>query len=371
LAGQYATAEAIEQDLAELHTLLQAGETSNVMSRVALDAETPSGWADGLISAPSNQKGIEVGQTLGRCLLTEQIGQGATGLVFRAWHQTLNIPVAVKLLQLDCRNNDFVRRQFRTEARLLAQLNHPHVVRIWDFEDAAEQPYLVMEYVEGLTLADLIEQSGRLRLDRAVRIILHVAEALAAGQQLGIVHRDVKPANILLSRDGTAKLADLGLAMFASESSSPPAANQGSVAGTVAYMAPEQAVNAGTIDHRADQYALGGTFYQMLTGRLPFVSRSRMEMILKHANDLPEAPSRIVAELPPQVDHVVARMMAKRPAERYGNYAELIAALSELTSPRCVGPRASASGASSAGSGLWGSLIRKLTGSARASEGPA
>ncbi|MBL8794514.1 MAG: serine/threonine protein kinase, partial [Planctomycetia bacterium] len=205
---------------------------------------------------------LEIGSTLGKCLLTELLGQGGCGMVFRALHRGLNIPVAVKVIQKQLLGSDpLVYQRLRGEARMLAQLNHPHIVRVLDFEEDAHLPYVVMELVEGLSLAELIEQSGCLRLYKAVRTIAQVAQGLAAAQRFGIVHRDVKPANILLARDGTAKLADLGLAVAAGGRSLAQCLGvgeaHGELAGTVAYMAPEQFAAPAAVDHRSDIYALG------------------------------------------------------------------------------------------------------------------
>jgi len=244
---------------------------------------------------------LEIGQTLGRCLLTERVGQGSSGIVFRGLHQSLNIPVAIKVLNLANGTGVDVFRQIRTEARLLARLNHPNVVRVWDFEDDPEMPYLVLEYVEGLSLAELIQQSGRLRLDRAMQAIAQISQGLNAARKLGIVHRDVKPANILMARDGTAKLADLGLAVCVGERISVKLANVSapieSLAGTIAYMAPEQAKHGGKIDHRSDIYALGATFYHGVTGQMPFTGKTRMEVLTKHANEPAVPPHERVPDV--------------------------------------------------------------------------
>jgi len=268
-----------------------------------------------------------IGGILGKCLLIEKIGQGTTGIVYRAIHRTLNIPVAVKILHFeDAENERGLHEKFGAEARLLAQLNHPHILRVWDFEDDAHAPYLVLEHVEGLSLAELIQQSGRLLLDRALEIVMQMTQALAAAWKLGVVHRDVKPGNILVNRDGTAKLADLGLAVLVDARRT--AAGE-SLAGTAAYMAPEQASGA-EVDHRADQYALGATFYHALTGRLPFTGRTRVEVMLKHARDPVVPPHQLVADLDPAASAVIARMLAKQPADRFPDYDALLRALLDL-----------------------------------------
>jgi serine/threonine protein kinase len=277
---------------------------------------------------------LTAGTVLGKCVLHERIGRGSSGIVFRGVHQTLKIPVAVKVLHIDGDDQD-VRRRLRAEARLLARLNHPNVVRVWDFDDAGEFPYVVLEYVQGLTLADLMNQSGRLLTPWAARVIGQVAEGLAAAEKIGIVHRDVKPANILLARDGTAKLADLGLAMMISGriSTLNQPRQREALAGTVAYMAPEQADAAADVDFRADIYALGATFYHALTGRMPFTGRSPVEILRRHATMPPEPPHEIVPDVPPAASAVILRMMAKEPGDRHQSYDALIADLRRLAAP--------------------------------------
>lgn len=276
--------------------------------------------------------GIRVGTLLGKCLLTELLGRGGCCTVYRALHQTLHIPVAVKILH--SQTGIASHRSYeplRTEARLLAQLDHPHIVRALDFEDDPALPYLVLECVEGPSLGDSIAQSGRLSLERACEVIGQTADALAALWKLRAVHRDVKPGNILLTRDGTAKLADLGQAIFLDEPQGAADGPRDEVAGTAAYLAPEQFLTPATVDHRADIYALGATFYQAVTGRLAFSGKSFMEVLLKHARQTPPPPHELVPDLPPLVSEVILTMMAKSPADRYQNIDELETALSKLS----------------------------------------
>ncbi len=282
-----------------------------------------------------------VGTLLGKCLLTELLGRGGCCTVFRALHQTLHVPVAVKILHSQTGIAPHqVYEQLRTEARLLAQLDHPHIVRALDYEDDPALPYLVLECVEGPSLSDLIEQSGRLSLARACEVIGQVADALAALWKLRAVHRDVKPGNILLTRDGTAKLADLGQAVFLDELDGSSASPRDEVAGTAAYLAPEQFLAPATVDHRADMYALGATFYQAVTGRLAFTGKSCMEVLMKHAQQTPPAPHELVPELPPIVSEVIFTMMAKSADDRYQNIDELETALSKLNPDEQAPPEA-------------------------------
>jgi serine/threonine-protein kinase len=186
----------------------------------------------------------------------------------------------------------------------------------------------VLEFVEGLSLSELIHQSGRLRLDRALMLVMQAAMGLQAAHQLGIVHRDIKPGNLLLTREGDVKVADLGLALVVHPEAGGEA--QGGFCGTAAYMAPEQAAASPNIDHRADMYALGCTFYQMLTGQLPFACRTPMEYILKHATATPTPPHEIARDLDPAVSALVARMMSKEPKDRHPTYDDLLDDLAAL-----------------------------------------
>jgi serine/threonine protein kinase len=227
-----------------------------------------------------------------------------------------------------------------------------------------------MEHVEGLSLAELIEQSGRLLPDRAASVMVQVTDALAAAWKVGVVHRDVKPGNILLARDGTAKLADLGLALIVADERADDSGSSEAPEGTVAYMSPEQARASSRVDFRADVYSLGATFYHAVTGRLPFSGRTRMEVLLKHAKEDPPPPHQLVPELSPSLSQVILRMLAKRPEDRHPTYADLRSDLLRLFeetdgSNAAVSAEATASGVGStrAGSGrsLWKVLLSSFS----------
>jgi|GEM_PF-102978 len=276
---------------------------------------------------------LEPGTVLGKCVLMEVIGQGGSGTVYRALHKSLNIPVAVKVLRLSNTSEDQqYRERLMAEARLLAQLNHQHVIRVWDVEDHPTTPWLVLELVEGTTLELLIRQSGRIMPDRAVKLVRQVASGLSAAWEIGIVHRDVKPANVLLTRDGKARLADLGLArVVARDRSGNSGAPLNDVAeGTAAYMSPEQADVDSVVDHRSDMYSLGATFYHAVTGSVPFSGRNWMEVLMKHASQPIVPPHQIVPGLPPTIAHIIARMMAKKPQDRYARWEDLLSELAKL-----------------------------------------
>ncbi|MBY0522990.1 MAG: serine/threonine protein kinase [Gemmataceae bacterium] len=315
---------------------------------------------------------LEPGTVLGKCLIMERLGQGASGLVFRALHQSLNIPVAVKVLHRSVLDQDpGVAEQLRREARLLAQLNHPNLIRVWDYDDSGEFPYVVMECVEGMSLAELIEQSGRLRPDRALRFIAQVADGLSAAHRLGMVHRDVKPANVLITKDGSAKLADLGLALVCSEAlraSTNSPVEQAGLAGTAAYMAPEQIRDASHVDQRTDIYALGATAYHAVTGQMPFKGRSPTEVMFKHIREEPVPPEQVEPSIRPETSRLILRMMAKALPDRYQSCEDVLVALAAATlepaepaGTASTGTGSSESNASRSRKSVWRRLLSSFS----------
>jgi serine/threonine protein kinase len=291
-----------------------------------------------------------IGERLGKCLLAAKIGEGATGVVFRATHQTLGIDVAVKVLSSVTQSQDELAGQFSAEARMLARLNHPNIVRIWDFETAADAPpFLVLEFVDGQNLDELIQTRGSLPADQAVPLFTQVVAGLAAAhRQAGLIHRDIKPGNILLGLNGEVKVADLGLASILETEKELTSR----VAGTVAYMPPEQANGVIGLDLRSDIYALGATMYHALTGGLPFTGRSRAEVMFKHASVAPVPPDQREPSVPPGLSAVVVKMLAKKPEDRYQTYDELLAALAACDAPAAPKP--------TSGATAKGSLLRRL-----------
>jgi len=267
----------------------------------------------------------QVGQKLGKCHLEAILGKGGSCTVFRARHESLAVPVAVKVLLPD----DDARwqqsyLQLQTEAHLLARLNHPHIVRILDFEDHPILPYLVLELAGGRSLHDLIRHQGRLTQDQATALILQAAEGLSALWKLNAVHRDVKPANILLTAEGVVKIADLGQAALLSSATQGPAMT---VVGTAAYLAPEQFLAPQTVDSRADMYGLGATFYEAVTGETPFTGRSCQEILLHQVQESPRPPHLLVPQLDRHLSKVILTMLARDRANRYPSIKALQDAL--------------------------------------------
>jgi serine/threonine protein kinase len=271
-------------------------------------------------SGPGKRGRPKVGDRLGKCLLVEQVGKGASSIVFRAQHRTLDITVAVKVLVTDQAADPSVRKLLNREARLLARLDHPHIVRVLDYEDDGPFPYLILDFVEGMSLADLIQQSGRVHRERAVAIITQAAKGLAVASSIGIIHRDVKPANILVARDGTAKLTDLGLGAMTEGSTGESRHDLGlssgkgtRLVGTVAYMSPEQATGGTTIDFRSDMYSLGATLYHAVCGRPPFTGTNPMEVMVKHVQEAPAPPEQLAPDVGRGLSAVILRMLEKTP----------------------------------------------------------
>lgn len=278
---------------------------------------------------------LAIGSVLGNYEIVGRLGKGSTSVVFQGQHRKLRIPVAVKVLDMRGREDDSeLRRRLVSEAILLARINHPNIVRIWDLNEEGPLPYLVLEFVDGGTLADLIGKNQPLPVQLAFAIVRQAAEGLAEAQKIGVVHRDVKPGNLLVAPDGHIKVADLGLAVALG--SLPATKNEcsGALQGTAAYMAPEQASEPQSADFRADIYALGATLYHAVTGRLPFKSSSPLESIYKHLTEIPESPRRFVPELSEECAELILKMLAKRPEDRFNSYDDLRAALA-----RSVGDR--------------------------------
>jgi nicotinamidase/pyrazinamidase len=267
---------------------------------------------------------------VGRCRLTSRIGEGGMGVVYRGWHEDLDLDVAVKFLNPDQVAKGRGADRFLREARLAARLNHPGIVRVFDCGEADGRYYIVMEFVDGQNLEAHIAERKAVGVDRSLRIAEEAARALEeAWTRVGVIHRDVKPANILLTSAGQVKLADLGLAKVAAAPETVADATQafasrteaGATLGTPAFMPPEQFLDASTVDFRADIYALGATLYYMLSGRPPFQADSVFGLMrLIECEDPPPLPEHV----PLAVERLVAKMMAKRPSDRHQTYAELI-----------------------------------------------
>jgi serine/threonine protein kinase len=261
--------------------------------------------------------------------LLEQIGYGGMAVVYRARQDTLDRTVAIKVLSENMAASSEFMERFRREARTSANLRHPNVITVHDFgEDDRGVPYLVMEYIEGPTLADLMDAG--LDDDRIPDLLDQIAAGLDYAHARGVIHRDIKPGNVLLTEEGRAVLADFGLAWLLQGAQ---LTLTGGVIGTPEYMSPEQAAGH-PFDHRADVYALGIVLYEMLVGERPFVAETPIGVLLQHLQDMP--PSILLArpDLPAAVGDVLAKALVKDPADRYSSAGELARAFREAFSQR-------------------------------------
>ena len=269
------------------------------------------------------------GFRLGAYVIRDQVGQGGMGAVYLAHHETLRRPVAIKVLTAgDSGPTSKVDvGRFLREARSAAALDHPNIVRIFDVAQLGEMHYLVLEYVEGQTLEQLVTSGGPVPCARAVEYILQAAAGLEHAYQKGFVHRDIKPANLILSKDGTVKILDMGLARSDETADKVTEVfDKGAVVGTADYISPEQAMNAPDLDIRADIYSLGATFFTLVTGKPPFAGNTTQKLMQHQIKD-PPSLAALDRTFPPELAAVVAKMMRKRPAERYQTPGEVMAAL--------------------------------------------
>ncbi|MFE5402928.1 protein kinase [Streptomyces sp. NPDC056580] len=251
------------------------------------------------------------GLLAGRYQLQERLGRGAMGEVWRAADQLLGRLVAVKLLHKEMAAD---AERFRLEARTAGRLNHPNVVGMYDFGSEHDQFYLVMELVDGWTLAQERSLRGVLDPQDAAAVVAQAAAGLAAAHQRGVIHRDIKPANVMLSADRTAKIADFGIARFADEAASTLTAT-GRILGTADYLAPERALGRAA-QPASDVYSLGCVLYELLTGRPPFRGATSLAVVQQHVDAIPAPPSRLRPGIPQQLSDYVLLLLAKDPAHR-------------------------------------------------------
>jgi serine/threonine protein kinase len=256
----------------------------------------------------------------------EKIGTGATGVVYKGIHHITGQVVAIKVVNEDVTEDEVLLKRFEREFSTIHLLNHPNMVHGYEFARHADPPYLVMEFVDGESVADIIERRGALPEEEALSLIVQVAGALQDAHDHGIIHRDVKPDNILVTTDGQAKLSDLGLAKDLSSELS--LTNLGRGLGTPHFMAPEQVGDAKHVDARCDVYGLGATLYMMVTGVMPFQTRKPLITMFKHkAWNQYTLPRELVPGLGERVDTVIRRSMRAEIEERYASCVEFIAAL--------------------------------------------
>jgi eukaryotic-like serine/threonine-protein kinase len=268
---------------------------------------------------------------IGKYKVLSPIGSGGASHVYLCEHSTMKHRVAVKLINPKEVQDEASLNRVKREARAAATVNHPNVVRAYDFDQAEEKYYyLVMEYVDGVSLYDLVTKIGPLSVEQASHYITQAATGLQHIAELGIVHRDIKPNNLMLDRTGVIRILDLGLARFREKADDALTAmyKDRTVHGTADYLSPEQALQSPQLDSRADIYSLGATFYYLLSGQPPFDNLTIAQKLLHHQfKDIPPIP-----DVPDELFDVIRTMMAKKPEERYQSPDELIEALQAWSS---------------------------------------
>jgi serine/threonine protein kinase len=285
-----------------------------------------------------------------RYRIVEVLGQGGMGTVYKAQHRLMERVVALKMIDRGLTGNPAVVERFRREVKAAAQLNHPNIVHAYDAEQVGDSHFLVMEFVEGTTLARLVEQQGPLPVAQACDYVRQAALGLQRAFENGMVHRDIKPHNLMRTTQGVVKILDFGLARLISDTSpslatpmtdavtentSPASLTQtGMVMGTADYMAPEQIDDPHAADIRADIYSLGCTLYFMLAGRAPFPEGAILDKLRAHRTRQPRPLSDLRKDVPPALVRVLERMTAKDPAQRFQTPAEVAEALTPFTATR-------------------------------------
>jgi serine/threonine-protein kinase len=275
-------------------------------------------------------EGRSKGFTLGKYKLLDHLGTGGMSAVYLAEHINMQRRVAIKVLpQHRVKDSSYLGRFYR-EARAAAALDHPNIVHAYDVDNQGDTHYLVMEFVQGLDLQQMVKRQGALGYEAAADYIRQSAEGLAHAHRVGLIHRDVKPANLLVDAHGTVKVLDLGLARFADDSeASLTVAHDETVLGTADYLAPEQAINSHNVDTRADLYSLGCTLYFVLTGHPPFPDGTLPQRLMKHQTEEPASILKDRPNAPPRLVEICQKMMAKSREKRYQTASEVSQALTE------------------------------------------
>jgi serine/threonine-protein kinase len=277
---------------------------------------------------------------LGKYEIIERLGRGGMAEVYRAYHQSLDRFVAIKVLHSFLADDPEFKSRFEKEARNIARLKHPHIVSVYDFENDSENEkyYMVMELIEGATLKDVLtdlgERGARLPLADALRIVREAASALAYAHAQGMIHRDVKPANLMIDRENRVVLTDFGIAKIVTGAQFTAS---GGMIGTPAYMAPEQGLGDQG-DERSDLYSLGIILFQLISGRLPYEAETPLAVILKHLNEPVPSVRALVPDVPDAIEAVIKRLIAKQPDARYQTANALIADLERIERALALDP---------------------------------
>lgn len=260
---------------------------------------------------------------LGKYRLLRHLGSGGMSNVYLAEHQHMQRKAAIKVLPRLLVQNQLYLKRFYLEARAIAALDHPNIVQAFHFDNEGDTHYMVMQYVEGVDLFEQVDQNGPLDPATAAYYIQQAAEGLHHAHQRGLIHRDVKPANLMVDKEGAVRLMDLGLAQMSFHQTNLTEEQKGAVLGTADYLAPEQALDSHNIDARADQYSLGCTFYYLLTGTPPFPTGTIAQRLVAHQVETPRAIEEFRTDVPASLLHIINKLMSKKPEQRYESCEEV------------------------------------------------
>lgn len=281
---------------------------------------------------------IQPGQTIGAYRIIHQIGQGGMATVYKAYHAAMDRYVALKVLPRQLAESQEFTGRFQQEARIIANLEHPHILPVHDYGETDGITYLVMRFMDAGTLKEKM-QAGALPLNEVDRLFTQLADALDYAHTKGVIHRDLKPSNVLVDARGSVFLTDFGIAKLLESSSQ--FTGTGAMVGTPAYMSPEQAQGT-KVDQRTDIYALGIILYEMVTGRVPFEAETPLAVILKHLNEPLPLPSAVKPDISPSIERILLKALAKNPEDRYATVGEFVtawkSALSEVDTLRVAAP---------------------------------
>jgi serine/threonine protein kinase len=322
--------ERLEASVAELRASTQLpSEPKKLASALVRNGVITNFYAEQFL------RGIWRGFKIGKYQIIERIGSGGMGIVYLGEHRVLGHRVAIKVLPLALAEHPWFLKRFYREAQAVAALNHPNIVRAHDMDQDGKLHFLVMEYVDGASLQDIVGKRGAMDPVRAAHYIRQASQGLQHLHEVGLVHRDIKPGNLLLSRDGVVKILDLGLARFFRDNQKEAfsgKAGERTMVGTDDYLAPEQIVNSDEVDIRADIYSLGATFYFLLTGNSPFENETlAYQKLLKHLAQRARPIREWRPEVPVGIAQLAEKMMAKNPWQRYQTPAAVVEALAAWT----------------------------------------
>ena len=268
-----------------------------------------------------------IGQVLGnRYELLEKIGEGGMSVVYKARCNKLDRLVAVKILKREFCDNEEIVKKFKIEATAIATLSDTNIVNVLDVGTQEDINYIVMEYVKGKTLKEIINNEGPLGYEDAINKALQISEALKCAHDNGIIHRDVKPQNILVSENGLVKVTDFGIAKSATSSTM---TSTTTVMGSAHYFSPEQAKGE-IVDIRTDLYSLGVVLYEMVTGKVPFDAESPVAIALKHIQEQPNSPKMVNSKVPTSLNDLILKLMSKEPKDRYQTAGDVIIDLQKI-----------------------------------------